>query len=90
MEIRKALCLSTSHVTRETAALLDSNEARQFKRIIGGDYDNAGWFIYCSQEQGDIPDDLFRVMQFALQHDCQHLLFDRDADLIAELPWWEW
>lgn len=93
METRKVLILSTAHVTNGTARWLDVNDPDDWP-MYGGPYGNAGWFFYCQAENGTgrdhVPTDLFAVMQFALANGCQHVLLDRDADVIEALPHWEW
>lgn len=95
LEIRKLLVLSTSHVTKATADLLNSTDAATEWPGCGGPYGEYGWMFYCSEEnngEGDrhIPDELFAVMQFARANGCDNVLLDRDSDPVDGLPTWEW
>ncbi len=88
LEIRKFLTLSTGHVTAETATKLDLYPAAW--GIYGGPLE-AGWFIWAPEHDIEgAPEDLMRVLRFARAHDCPYVLFDRDGDVIPDLPTWEW
>lgn len=83
MEIKSFVTLSTAHVSAETANSLDHDPC-----YFTGDY---GWFVYAHDENdGTIPDDLWRVMCWAKAQNIHHILFDRDAEAISELPTYEW
>ena len=95
MEISKMLTLSTGHITRDTANLLESL-ADEYEDIIGspiiykkGDY---GWFVHIPEELDEysIPYDLLQVLEFAKRHDCDWLCLDCDGQEIEFLPQYEW
>lgn len=93
-EIRTVLVLSTAHVSKETRAIL--NQPNSKWPCAGGPYDDAGWFLYCNDENNGvgvnrIPDDLFAVMIYA-RDECgaEHILLDRDAPIEPALPTFEW
>lgn len=102
LEFRKALVLSTAHVSSATADLLDAAGVSDWPGT-GGHYGEYGWFFYCPRKLDEIgengkpvvaddesiPDDLKAVMQFALNHGCDNLLLDRDAETTDELPAFE-
>lgn len=82
----KMLELSTSHVTRETAWVLDTGKWCYVK----GDY---GWFVHVpdpSDESEAMPDDLRWILAYAREVGCHWIMFDRDADPIDELPSYDW
>ncbi len=90
------LALSTGHVTKETADLMDLNE---FKGVILYPKDKAGWFVYIPEEcdfdelkDSDCPDDLYQCMKYALNNGCDWLMFDCGVDVneAPELPVYEW
>lgn len=91
LEKRNLLILSTAHVTKKTAAELNSTPCRDWP-VMGGPYGDVGWFFYCHEtnEDGRIPAELFSVMQFARSQGCINILFDMDADRVDELPSWDW
>ena len=47
-EIRSFVTLTTGHITRQTADWLEDNADN-----YGGSYGNYGWFLWCSEEQGN-------------------------------------
>lgn len=53
-----------------------------------------GWFIYVPTveklQAPDIPPDLKAVLEYAHAKGFSYLLFDRDAELIEELPTFDW
>ena len=88
-EIRKFLTLSTAHVTNETRLILDETSTKDWPVFgFGGVY---GWVIYAHDENlGEIPEDLWRVIEYARANGCDYVMFDADADMIEELPHYEW
>ena len=39
---------------------------------------------------GDLPDDLFKAMEFVRNLDCCWLLLDQSGDTIEDLPTFDW
>lgn len=90
LEIRPFLTLTTGHVSAATASMLDSTPHKTWP-CLGGPYGEYGWFFYVHDENdGTIPDDLWRIMCWAKARDIHYILFDRDADTVDELPTYEW
>lgn len=92
LEIRKLLVLSTAHLTAETINRLECTFTDDWP-AVGGDYGEYGWVFYAHDEKAgigkdQIPDDLWNVMVFARKQGCDNILFDRDAEIIPELPHW--
>lgn len=87
LEFRKVLVLSTAHVTAQTAAMLNSTPLQDWP-VLGGQYGDWGWFIYAHDDNCEpaMPDDLWRVCEFARAQGCDNILFDCDAGVIDELP----
>lgn len=67
----------------------------------GEGQDQTGWFIIVPErnewaknpdefENENVPKDLVDVINFALSKNCTWILFDRDADIIKELPKFNW
>ncbi len=82
MAIRKFLDLSTAHVTKETARLLDA-------KLCYAVNTGTGWFIFVLPENPDVAD-LAAVFDLARKSDCDYVLMDCDADVLEELPSWDW
>ena len=105
LEIDRTLVLSTAHVSKATADILngDAPERDGLKPAIDGhvaDWGCYGWVVWCGgqtvpkieldAEMLYMPADLHRVVMFARDNNCQYVRFDCDADEIDELPTWEW
>lgn len=84
-EIRKVLVLSTNHLTKHTCL-----EYKSWPYIA--DFEE-GCYFYVGDEPGsytDAPEELRRVLMFAKQYGCTEVKFDRDADVLDNLPCFEW
>ena len=90
LDIAKVLTISTSHIKKETAALLDD------KSWDGGisvfEKGEFGWWIYIpSYYSGEnIPQDLNDCILLARKHGCEWLCLDRDAEELDFLKTYEW
>ena len=89
-EIRKFLTLSTAHVTNETRLILDETPIKDWP--VFGFNGVFGWVIYVHEEQEDleIPQELWAVFDYARKNGCDYVMFDADADMIDDLPHFEW
>jgi hypothetical protein len=100
MEVVRMLVLSTAHVSKETADLLNERGSEAlFTFYPKGDY---GWMIPVQRLQHEktgaisvanperMPGDLVQVMVMALNERCEWVMFDCDADQIPGLPVYEW
>lgn len=87
-DIRKMLMLSTGHVTWETSKLLDDPQNPWVMTSQWGTY---GWFVYAHDDNLDeMPGELAHIMRYARVHGCEYILFDCDADVIDDLPVFQW
>lgn len=91
MEIRKILVLSTAHVREETGRMLDNTD-HELWPVSGGPYGDVGWFVYAHDEDvdGNIPEEMMAVFEFARANGCDNVLFDCDAEVIDDLSHWDW
>jgi hypothetical protein len=94
LETRKFVTISTGHVSAATVKLLDSTPCAKWP-CVGGGYADYGWFFYAHDENAGvadqrIPGDLFAVMTWARQKRFSHILLDRDAERVDDLPWHDW
>lgn len=94
LEVRRVVVISTSHVSRATATMLDQTPPPEWP-CVGGNYADYGWFIYAHDDNcgaGDqrIPDDLFDVMTWARAKGFANILLDRDGDEVDDLKTFEW
>lgn len=90
--MEKMLTISTSHVTEETAMLLNDG---QIKNLIIFDKGDVGWFIFIDdglepELKKDLPKDLLDCFECALMFGCDWLCLDRDADTVSALALYDW
>ena len=91
MEITKILTISTAHITKVTAELLDDG-VRDLSVYSKGEY---GWFIFVPES--DVINslhimlpDLMRLLQFAKDLGCEWLCLDRDGEVLEYFNTYEW
>lgn len=94
MEITKALCLSTMHISQETARWLDERHKTYSSpfSIWEGEH---GYFIPAypaarDEINKDIPADLMRVMCHAVMHECSFVRLDSDGPVEEGIETYEW
>lgn len=88
MEIYKMLVLSTGHISKKTAHLLDMNDAG----VVVYPKDEYGWFVVVSDwiDHENIPDDLKKCLELAERHGCDWLCLDCDGKLVPDLATYKW
>ena len=89
MEIHKMMVMSTGHISKETATLLDLDKAGivVYKK---GEY---GWFLVVTDWQDaeePIPIDLEKCLAYAELHGCAWLCLDCDGPMLPDLPQYTW
>ena len=83
--IRTFLDLSTEHLDEESVNWINAAAA-------GGDepvgFMPHGWFCWAPEEYGDAepPACLKRIHAYAREHGAEYILFDGDAEALADLP----
>lgn len=91
MAIYKMLGLSTAHISRLTARLMEMDCVDAVcisKAICGNTY---GWYIPIDTELTDpeeyqnIPDDLRAVIRYALERGYDYLMFDEAEEVLDDL-----
>ena len=94
--IYKTLDISTAHYSQETDKFLQNvvDETQDFSlKVIDT---GAGFIIPAMIDALDtddldvIPEGLMAVMGYAEAKGCLYIRFDRDGELIDDLPTWEW
>ena len=93
MDIVKMLTISTAHITKRTADMLDAIDT-PFDVCIydkGTALDKYGWFLtdWTLQEETR-PEDLRACCKFAERNDCAWLCLDCDGEVVDCLPTYEW
>jgi hypothetical protein len=85
LEIRKFLTCSVDNIPTEFRQHL-AETANEHWRVagFGGEY---GWFLWCQEDPDpEIPEELQAVFNFAREHGCDYVLFDRDGELLEGFP----
>lgn len=93
LEISKMLTLSTAHITKETANLLDNVDTPIDVCIYdkGTATDHYGWFLVDWALAGEtIPEDLRACFKLAESKGCNWLCLDCDGAVTELLPTYEW
>jgi hypothetical protein len=63
-----------------------------------GRSEHTGWLMwvpnepdaYAAEHTEGPPAEVLAVQRYARTLDCDYVLFDRDADQVADLPAWDW
>jgi hypothetical protein len=90
--IRKMLDLSTGHLPPDLAESLSHAPG-----VIAYQLE-FGWLMWIPDDPdhhargcGDgPPEQVLLVQRYARSHDCDYVLFDADAEQVADLPHWQW
>jgi hypothetical protein len=87
----RVLELSTAHISPETGGLLGHNPCSN-QRIDDSTY---GWWVHVHHDdvvEGEFgyPDDLKHVLAIARGKGCQWLRLDEDADVVDDIPTFDW
>lgn len=92
MEITKMLTLSTVHISKETAEMLDCIEGRYDVPLIVFNKDDCGWFIHVSDgfEEENMSHDLKKCLLFAKDLGCKWLCLDCDGEVLDYLEKFDW
>lgn len=84
------LDISTGHLTRPDAEIMEGGQLPRPMSIMQGDYGflvNTAWL---NDEALDIPASLKACLEFGRKQGCAYVLFDRDAPHNECLPVYEW
>lgn len=99
------MCLSTGHVSALTAESISSLfnlgvPPKWAQRLTAYPHGEYGWLIciagdvldHMVRESVDVemPEELLKVIRYADERGCEWLLLDRDAELIDDLPEFDW
>jgi hypothetical protein len=100
-EVAHILVLSTAHVKKKDAGLLDQNESPVacFNKQVNGE--SYGWWIHVSDPEDGFNSDaqilaarysraFIGLLHLARQLGCQWLMLDRDGPVRDDLPKFEW
>jgi hypothetical protein len=89
--IVKMLDLSTGHVSEATATLLNkwSSDA-DGSPVVAYEKGVYGWLVSTAVIGAATPDDLKACIDYALDRDCEWIMFDCDSDTVDALPTYDW
>ena len=91
--ITKCMEISTTHITEDTANKLRDIDTRGNITLSIYDKEEFGWWVYIDNRMNrneSIPDDLWRCIQYAQENGCNWLCLDCDAEVVDELPSYDW
>ena len=87
--VRTFLDLSTAHLTEETRLRWANGEFDKFLTYVADPY---GWWLWTGSEEGllqQVPADIHAVVAYARNLGCDWIKFDRDAEIVNDLPVYE-
>lgn len=92
MEISKMLTISTAHITKETADLLNVEMKEDNMWLCVYNKENYGWFIHVPDDLEDlnVPDELMKCLLFAKDIGCDWLCLDCDGEVLPYLHQYNW
>ncbi len=89
--------LSTAHITEGAAGFLNSIYLTEKSGLIVYKKDEYGWFVWVPDDMSDgyynkklIPESLWRCIKYASENNCGYLMLDASAEIIEDLPEYEW
>lgn len=86
--IVKVLDLSTAHIPEQYSQCLHEMQAED---VIAYQHSEYGYLMWVPAGEHDrAPTEIQRIIDFARSLGCEYVLFDRDADVIDDLPHWDW
>lgn len=87
-EIGKYLCLSTGHIPKRTARLLEHPRTQHKHPMLSWEY---GWWIWAGPErEPTVCPTLNQLLNLAESLGCQWLRLDRDGPERDDLPQFVW
>ena len=89
-EIDRIICMSTAHISRDSAELLENDD---FSAIAFPNPNGYGIIVRCLSGEnhfGDGADDVASCIAYARQRGCGYIRFDRDFPPLPDLPIYEW
>ncbi|MEU7480483.1 hypothetical protein AB0A63_31210 [Lentzea sp. NPDC042327] len=91
LEILKLLVLSTAHLSEEIGTRLHHHHQ------VGVHQTRYGWLVWIpnlddpdDSDPQQMPEELPRIFQLGRDNGCTYVLFDRDAEVTALLPAFDW
>lgn len=100
VEISHMITVSMSHITEQTKDEMMCDGINNklmvpiYAKTVPNDNDPGfGFYVYLNNQclrEGDFPEDLVNVIDFALRNGCDILCLDCDGPEIEELPIYEW
>ena len=88
--IERLAVISTGHVSKATAAVLDAGGEELPMSCYRLEY---GWLVVSAtspEHEPEVPSELLKVMQLAKRHGCTWIRFDCDGPFIDGLDRFDW
>lgn len=98
MEITKMLTISTAHISEDTAKLLDKDQGTDCLGLSVYRKGRHGWFINVSADvvqyidtcENIIPEELEKLIKFAVNLGCGMLCLDCDGEILSYFEVYLW
>jgi hypothetical protein len=91
--IRRVLDLSTAHLPER----LGSRGLSGQDGVIAYELDGYSWLMWVppdpdrhAADHPGLPAEVLTIQHYARRRGCDYALFDQDADVIGDLPTWDW
>jgi hypothetical protein len=91
--IRTILDLSTAHLPAHLGGRALSGE----DGVIAYELEGYGWLMWVppdpdghAADHPALPAQVLAIQRYASERGCDFVLFDRDADILSDLPTWDW
>lgn len=94
-KVNNMLTVSTAHIKPKTAKWLERQWEIFDSSIIVFSKGVYGWFVFVDYQEPEevyeeLPEDLTILFRMAVEYNCDWLCLDRDADIVPDLPVYEW
>lgn len=89
MSLMKCLELSTSHLSAETEKKIREEPVKNELMLTVYNKAGFGYYIYFDKKDtwtSRLPEDLQRVINYAIENGADFICFDEDGEEIEELP----
>lgn len=93
--VERILAASTNHLPESLCDSLDDQPGVICYRLASNrSGEHTGWLLWVPADPHEVttktPAEIRRLWKYAMDRRCVYVLLDRDADVIDDLPTWDW